>query len=317
MKYLELVDASTGAEYRGGSYVASKGEILFTAGNNEVRITAKIGDIRHNSVTDNISIVSEPLTREELYEISDLLSHDSIGIGWYVEAYGFLDNYEVLRRYGIEPGALVRIEISSTEEEMHSISRQDFVKNVLEKADMLKRLFLEVTVECVDKSVLDRICDEEIREALRLLLKKQEILLNALRKLYNAKTYSDYASVIHDVRMAIEGLVCDKDAGRKVCDALAKAYRLLGIAEEVECGALNQLSKELSAVFLGSERGLTNSIYSFACKLGSHTETRGKEKKQYIPRPYRHDAEYAVLQAMLFLNYLIKVLTRASRYECT
>ena len=109
-------------------------------------------------------------------------------VSWSVEAYGFLDE-EMSRKYSLYPGLLVKMSISS--ERRFVIASQDFVKNILELADMLRRLFIEVVMEFVDSDLLSRITDVDVREALRILVEKQRMLQDALNKFYRARTASD------------------------------------------------------------------------------------------------------------------------------
>jgi len=162
-------------------------------------------------------------------------------------------------------------------------------------------------VELVDNELLNRITDADVREALRILVDKQRMLQEALSKLYRARTTSEYRDVIGEVRRAIEGIVLGTSVGDKITSALEKAFKGLGIAYEIEVDALEELVNELKEVLLG-EKSFTNTIFRYALGLGVHAAEIKKPKKLYEPRPYRHDAEFAVLQAMLFLNYLIRVL---------
>ncbi len=294
-------------EYDGGFYIlASRGWIkLFGEGSRSVELDAGVRSGWHLWRNSVIEIVSEPLSLEEVYEIDQALGSSDVTVSWSIEAYGFLDE-EAYRRYGLTLGLLVHITIPSVR--FFPITRQDFVRNVLEPADMLKRLFVEVVVEPVDSEFLDRITDADIREALRILLEKQRMLQEALGKLYRARTASEYRDVIGEVRRAVEGIVRGTSAGDKIASALEKAFKGLGIAYEVEANALDKLVNELKEVLLG-DRSFTKALFNYTSKLGVHTVTEPKSGKAlYEPRPYKHDAEFAVLQAMLFLNHLIRVL---------
>jgi len=162
-------------------------------------------------------------------------------------------------------------------------------------------------VESVDDDLLNRITDADVRKAIRILVDKQRMLQEALNKLYRARTASDYRDVISEVRRTIEGIVLGTSAGNRIASALEKAFKGLGIAYEIEAGAFDEVVKGLKEVLLGKE-SFTNAIFSYASSLGIHASETKKLRKLYEPRPYRHDAEFAVLQAMLFLNYLIKIL---------
>lgn len=184
------------------------------------------------------------------------------------------------------------------------ISRQDFVKNVLKPMDMLRRMFIEVIVEPVDQ--LDRIKNPEARKILKILLDKQKILVEAYTKFINARSSSDYRSVINDVRLAVEGL-----KNEEIRNVLKKAYEVLGIAEETFPGALTKVAEEVSFVVIGKQdrdkyKGFMDVVYKFACKLAPHAKT--EDSQLYIPRPHKADAEFALLHVLGILNYLIKVL---------
>lgn len=181
------------------------------------------------------------------------------------------------------------------------IGRQNFVKNVLEPADMLRRMFIEVIVEPVDK--LDRIKNPDVRKILKILLGKQKILVEAYTKFINARNSADYRSVINDVRLAVEGLNANE-----IRNVLKGAYEALGIAEETFPGALTKVADEVSSVLIGQRgsRGIMGVVYKFTCKLAPHAKT--EDDQHYIPRPSKRDAEFALLHVLGTLNYLIKIL---------
>jgi len=250
-----------------------------------------------------IKFTSKPLTLDEIYEIYESLKKDRINVEVNVQAYGFLREAE---KYGLSPWTLTTITLTLND----SISKMEFVKNVLEQADMLKRRFLEVVIEPIRQDVLDKVSDPDVREAMRILVKKQNMLQEALESLYKATTYHDYVSTIGLVRNAIEGIIKPKKPSEmkpseKIFKAIEKAYRGLGVAEEITPGALDDLVRDLNDVLDKT----SNNLYKFASKLGSHGKKTGSGKL-YNPRPWLHDAEFAVLQAMLFLNYMIKLLQR-------
>jgi len=293
-------------EYNGGFYLlTSRGYLeLSREGGRSIKIKAGVRNGWHSGISSPMDIVSEPLSLEEIYEIDQILGSSDIKVSWNIDAYGFLDE-EMYRKYGLNPGLVVRINIGRVG--YFVITRQEFVRNILEPADMLKRLFVEVVVEPVDDDLLSRITDADVREAIRILVDKQRMLYEALNKLYRARTASEYRDVISEVRRAIEGIVLGTSAGNKIASALEKAFKGLNIAYETEAGALDEVVNELKEVILGM-KSFTNAIYGYASSLGIHATEIEKPKKLYEPRPYRHDAEFAVLQAMLFLNYLIRVL---------
>jgi len=292
-------------EYDEGFYILTSKGYLELSGEGGRSTKIEVG-IRSGwySGTSSIEIVSEPLSLEEIYEINQILGSSDVKVSWSVDAYGFLDE-EMSRRYGLNPGLLVHMNIWI--KRSFIITRQNFVKNILEPADMLKRLFIEVVVEPVDDDLLNRITDADVREALRILVDKQRMLQEALNKLYGARTASEYRDVIGEVRRTIEGIVLGTSAGDRIASALKKAFKGLGIIREIEAGVSDDVVNGLKDVLLGSN-SFTNAIFSYASSLGIHASEIKKPKKLYEPKPYRHDAEFAVLQAMLFLNYLIRIL---------
>ena len=301
-------------EYEGGFYIlASSGWLRLSAKEDvQVRVGVSSGNwYSPGADVRLLKIESEPLTLEEIYEIYQKVGlGDTIGLSWYIDAYGFLDE-ESYKRYGIPLGQVVRIEITSRRSAGYvlPIARQQFVRDVLQQADMLKRYFVEVVVGSIDEELLKKIKDDEVSNALKILLDKQKVLQEALEKLYEARTSSDYEGVILKVRQAIEGLVSSTPAGRTVSSAVRKAFEGLRIAEELGPGALSELASRLSEILLGggSEGGLVSAIFHYTSEL-VHATGREEPKKMRVPKPYEHDAEFAVLQAMVLLNYLIKVL---------
>jgi len=289
-------------EYNGGFYaLVSTGRLRLSRENVSLEVDAIIPSVWNSGgAPRSIKIVSKPLTLEEIYEIDQALGPNDVQLYWSISAYGFLEEDEA-KTYGIPPGTLVPIYIYASRNFI--IARQHFVEKVLQPADMLKRRFIEVVLEPVDTHILDKIGDPEVREALRILLEKQKILQGAIEKLYRAGTSSEYKDVIREVRIAIEGLVPGKPIGDKIVNALRKAYKTMNIAREINAGALDELTEELLNVL----KGFSSNVYGYASKLGSHGTTL-KSKLSYDPRPYRHDAEFAVLQAMLLLNYMVKAL---------
>ena len=88
---------------------------------------------------------------------------------------------------------------------------------------------------------------------------------------------------------------------------------MLPIARGIEDSeSPDEIAKELSEILLGKvgKEGRDNFsyvIYKYASAL-RHTTT---QKTTYKSLPSKNDAEFAVLQAMLLLNYLINTLKTA------
>lgn len=262
----------------------------------KLAINANVPSVWHSGPRD-VKLVSEPLSLREIHEIDEKLGSSNVQVYWSLDAWGFLEDSKDAMQARI---ATVRV----SSPRRFVINRQDFVKNVLEPADMLRRMFTEVIVEPVDQ--LDRIKNPEARKILKILFDKQKILLEAYTKFIKASGSADYRSVIDDVRIAVEGL---KD--EEVRNVLKTAYEVLGIAEETFPSALSKVADEVSFVVIGKQdrgkhKGLMDGVYKFACKLGPHGQT--EDAQHYIPRPRKADAEFALLHVLGILNYLIKVL---------
>ena len=290
---LERSDQRQEIEYVGGFYILqSKGHLELSRSNVKLAINAKVPSVWHSAPT-GVEVVSEPLSLREIHEIDEELGSSDVQVYWDINAWGFLGD-SAAAEYGVS-SALVTMHISSPRRFV--INRQNFVKNVLEPADMLRRMFIEVIIEPVDQ--LDRIKSPEARKILKILLDKQKILIEAYTKFINARNSADYRSVINDVRLVVEGLNAEE-----IRNVLKRAYEVLGIAE----GALTQVADEVSSVVIGQRgsRGFMGVVYKFACKLAPHAKT--EDDQHYIPRPSKRDAEFALLHALAILNYLIKVL---------
>jgi len=254
-----------------------------------------------------IRIISEPISLEELHEINEKLgAGDTYTLYWEVIGYGFLKDIAALG-LNLQKNLLVAISISSYRS--FSINRQDFVKKILEPTDMLKREYIEVIIEPLDKTFIDKIKDQDIRDALRILLEKQKFLYDALLQLRKATSSLEYSNVITSVRKAVELLEPNKPAGNMLMNALRKSYSLVNIAEDIDARASAELIEELIETLIGSNGFLTN-IFKYSSKLGPHVKTAsGKLCK---PHPYKMDAEFAILQAMVTLNYMIRLLKNAA-----
>ena len=141
------------------------------------------------------------------------------------------------------------------------------------------------------------------------LLEKQKFLYDALLQLRKATSSLEYSNVITSVRKAVELLEPNKPAGNMLMNALRKSYSLVNIAEDIDARASAELIEELIETLIGSNGFLTN-IFKYSSKLGPHVKTAsGKLCK---PRPYKMDAEFAILQAMVTLNYMIRLLKNAA-----
>ena len=166
-----------------GVYILrSEGHLRFEpiSGGKRVEIRCSTKGVWNSNVKD-LDLISEPLSLEEIYEIEEHLGQEDVNIFWSVSCWGFLDKPE---NYELQPGTLVDIYVSSGR--YFTVTRQDFVRNILEPADLLRRRFIEVIVEPINTDELNKIPDEDVREALRLLLSKQRLLQDALDRLIRA-----------------------------------------------------------------------------------------------------------------------------------
>ena len=292
---LSLASLSQSEEIRytdGLCILRSKGHFAFSRLNANLDIDAKFSNVWYDNLR-HVELVSEPLSLNEIHEIDEALGSGDIQFRWDVEAWGLMEGTTAAKDN--ITSAFVHVSLSCPRR--FDINRQDFVRNVLEPADLLRRMFIEVIFEPIGS--LDGITDPEIRRILETLMSKQKILVEAYTKFINASSSNDYRSVISDVRLAVENLNT-----AEIRNFLKRAYESIGIAE----GAVDRVSEEVSSVIMGQKgnKGSMDTVYRFACKLASHGKT--EDNKDYIPRPYRHDAEFALLQVMGILNYLIRVL---------
>ncbi len=273
----------------------SGGDIMLTGSNSQtVSVRCRVSGVWN--YLGSLNIISESLTLEEIYEIDRLLGQSDIEMWWCLEGWGFLSP-EAYKICELSPETPVKVEISSSK--MFRIPRQDFIKRILEPADMLRRVFLEVVVEPINKEEIEKISNANVRESLKLLLRKQEILQECLEKLAKANKSSEYKDVIINVRQTIEGITKNS----RIFNAIEEAFKSLSVLEEVEQGALEGGVKDL----LSTINDISKGLHGYSCVF-THTKTFNNKKLEYKPKPYRHDAEFAVLEAMIFLNYLIKVL---------
>jgi hypothetical protein len=233
----------------------------------------------------SLVINSKPLSRNEIHEIDRKLAPDDLKINWGINAYGFLGE-SYIKQHNMK---LISIYIGT--DSFHEISRSNFIKHIVEKADMLRREFIEVIVEPIDLSYVK---EARLKGALELLLGKQKLLLGAMNKLKEAKTATDFRGIIDEVRRVVEGL----ERLKELCEEI---YKNLYI-ESPDIEAKDKASKEMSEALLHSLKA----TYDYASRFGIHTKTLSG--KLYTPIPTKAEAEFAVEQAMIELNYLVKLL---------
>ncbi|MCP8313118.1 MAG: hypothetical protein H3Z53_01935 [archaeon] len=233
----------------------------------------------------NLEVYSKPISKNEIHEIDEELRPDDLKISWNVDAYGFLED-KYARQYNV---GLISILIVS--DFQHDISRTNFVKNIVEEADMLRREFIEVIVEPINLSYVK---DDKAKGALQLLSEKQKLLLGAKNKLTEAKTATDFRGIIDEVRRTVEGL--------ELKEPYEEIYRKLSI-ESSDAEAIDEASEEMVEAV---NMGLT-ATYKYASRFGIHTKT-WKSGRLYTPIPTITEAEFAVQEALVKLNYLIRLL---------
>jgi hypothetical protein len=276
---------------RGFNVLRSIGQLELSRSNTNVMVDASLPTVWYPD-PKSIDLVSAPLELSDIHEIDDRLGAGDIQVRWSLEAWALVEVFP--QTEGSMSKDFLRVDFSCPRR--FEITRQAFVRSVLEPADLLRRMFIEVVIEPIGS--LDRIADPNVRETVKTLLDKQRILRDAYTKFVNAEDSKDYRSVISDVRLAIENLNT-----KDIRDVIKKAYEAIGIAD----GALEKVSDEISSVIVGQgEKGSMAPVYKFACKLASHAKT--EDDQNYTPRPLRHDAEFALLQALNILDYLIHVL---------
>lgn len=285
--------------YKGGLYtLQSKGSFNFVTHSKTLTINARLSDVWNYKINE-IWAETAPLTLDDIHEIDEQIGSDDVQFYWDIEAWGLIETSSLATKYVLESGFVY---IKPSCDKRFRINRQDFIKNVLEPADLLRRMFIDVIFEPLGS--LDEIIDPKMQGIMKMLLDKQRILIEAYTKFKKASSSNDYRSVISDVRLAVENLNTPE-----IHDVLKKAYENVGIAN----GATSEVSDEVSYVVTGQkgDRGSIEPVYKFACKLAAHSKT--KDLKNYLPKPFKHDAEFALLQAIGILNYLIKVLKLSSR----
>lgn len=278
-------------EYSGGFYILqSKGYLELSGSSVKLTINASIPKVWHSD-PERVVVVSEPLSPSDIHEMDEEIGSGEVKVYWRIDAWGFLEE-SAAAKCKLPSTTLIKIDVSPRRR--FTINRQNFVKNVLEPADMLRRMFIEVIIEPIDD--LKGIKDAEAQRILKILFDKQKILIEAYTKFINAKNSADYRSVINDVRLVLEALKAEE-----MRNVVKKAFEVLGIARETSPGALTKVADEVTSVILEQ----TKKTYTFACKLAPHAKTG---KHHYIPKPSKREAEFALLHVLTTLNYLIKVL---------
>lgn len=306
----------------------SKGYIEFSNLDNkrQIRISAKIPEGKYHGKEFNI--VSESLSLEEIYELDKILNSEIIQLNWFIKGYCMLDRdfldrlinssnniiqdlLQNLKKSKIYPNSSI-IPISFICSQQVKLSRQDFVRDILEPADMLRREFIEIIAEPINEEEINKI-PAEYRETLKLLLDKQKILLDALKKFRHANSVEEYRSVISEARNAIEGLTIKKMP--ELCrQALQNAVKTIPLVRDVNpLDKIDNITAGIVGTLIGSNMSFSQALFKYSSKLGSHTTQGGGEESYfYIPTPRREEAEFAVLEAMLLLNYLIRLVKRAA-----
>ncbi|MDI6886600.1 MAG: hypothetical protein QMD22_09760 [archaeon] len=182
-------------------------------------------------------------------------------------------------------------------EKWHSISHEDFVKGVLEPVDRFQREYIEIpfpTTELLDRAPSD------LKSIAELIKKELEELKNVQGDLSSAKTSRDYANVIVGTRKAIEV----KEILEKSKTILAeRLYINTGILSGE--GAQDEAEKQIKCLL-----DIIRNLIALASGLGVHSTTKDKTKP-LTANPYRSDANYLLLMAMLTLGYLAEKLRRS------
>ena len=290
--------------------LASRGSITLS-NNTDIKIEAELDVGRYSGGKPiELKIKTRPLSRQDIHHIDAALGSGPIKVHWHVDAYGLIAEYREDDRLVLESGFC---SISILPDEGFEISREYFVKQVLEPVDMLRRVFLEVVLEPVE--TLD-INDADIRWGLQLLFQQQQILKEALNRLATARTASDYMDIISHVRRAIEPL----RANDRLRSLLARAIKELNLVRsDVEPDAINEASDEIASTIISNlqERrgnfanyrliGPDIALFNFSSRMGAHTTTL-RRNLPFTPRPQRREAEYALYMAIIYVNYLIRLL---------
>ncbi len=302
--HLDPTDPSRNFNYDGELYVLNSRGYLDLAGKETVKLNVSIGDLWITN--KSFRMVSEPLTLESLYDIEQKLGKGPVDIYWSLQGLVFLKAGEY-QQFKMPSIPLILYANPHTH---FKISREDFIKNVLQPADMMKRIFIEIIPSKIDPSMTNRIRDPDLRELVDILLKKQHMLLELYEALKNAKTTREYAGIISQIRVSIEGLTKSSSVGKRIIDVLSRAYKNLSIVEGLEAGAAEKAIEDLIESLFSISKG----IFDTASVLGAHGSTYGKpkERKNYIPKPYERDAELVLIFAIQLLSYITNVLLHYS-----
>lgn len=242
-----------------------------------------------------ILINSKPLSRNEIHEIDRKLGSDDLEITWNIGAWGFIrENYT--QQQDIMNITFIPIDI--TTEKSYLVTRRNFIEKILQKADMLKREFIEIIAEPIDLSYVK---ETRLKKAFELLLEKQKLLLEIMNKQKDAKTATERRGIIDEARKTIEGLDQLKELYKEI-------YKTLCI-EAHEYEAKDEAAEEMGEALFG----ILSATFNYTSRLGIHTKTRKKDKIRkkellYTPIPTEIETEFAVQQAIIELNYLIKLL---------
>lgn len=270
--------------------------------NKYVEIMGKMKDIRC-SLSSPVKIIAE-LSPKEFWEIDNLLGGHDIEISWDVSGYGFLyeDFIERWDRDELEEKELYDqllqlVPISCRSKKRYPLSRDEFVKKVLEPADRFQREYIEIP--CPTTELLDK-ASSDLKPIAEFIKGRLEELKNVQRDITSAKTSRDYANVIVGTRRAIEV----KGVLEQSKDILAeKLYCDRGILSGD--GAQERAEEQIKSLL-----GIYAQLFDLASCLGVHSTTRDK-KKPLIAKPDRYDANYLLLMAMLTLGYITERLRKS------
>jgi D-ribose pyranose/furanose isomerase RbsD len=287
-KKCELIRNGECKPYTNVFYILSnrQGYFELRADSTHLRIKSEIEIGQVSGYPPRITIFSKPLSRKEIDEIDKTFAPNDLKIYWSVYAYGFLDDDSMKNN-------LIIISIDGS----HKITRKEFCENILQKADMLKREFIEVIIEEIGDL---NVSDHRLKATLQLLLDKQKFLSTAMEKLKNANKDSEYIEIIGEVRKVVEGIKEDNNF-RELYKEIYKR-RISSSSEEVRTNE----AIGIVGTLIGKS-GIIDNIFTYTSKLGVHVTTK-ENKQPYRPEPNRIDAEFAVQQALITLNYLIKLL---------
>ena len=270
-----------------------------TGGVSHIDVGVEIEERRLICPTPLLTIASKPLTRWEIHEMDEALGPGDVKVSWSVSALALLHVEEEVEELKPESFNVAWLRVAS--DRFYEIPRKDFVRKVLEPADMLRREFIEVVVEPVS---LEHVADPSIKAALQLIAQKQKLLVQTLDLLTRAASASEYRGVIDEVRRAVENL-------KDLRNIVGKAYETLGYIEAINPQIIKQASIEAADAVVE----IINGIFHYSSRLGIHATTQ-HPKRPYIPRPYRVDAEFAIQQALITLNYLAKLLNKYAYRKC-